>query len=136
MFPPGFTIIRSQNNNLTFLLAQRSKVWNFNNYGTKNEGKLLKRTLPNACDSLDLPQKLGTNRGQFQDAADQCLAFHQRRSVGDSLWFHVPTGDPRRLGRRAWRDNNANTAVAASTHGTTPGIDQEGNQKSAKCCPQ
>ena len=84
---------------------------------------------------IDLPEELGGRRSQFQDAAGQSLAFHQRRRVDQFVLLQVATGDPHRAGGLARRDDDTDATVATSAHSPAASVHHKTDQEPGKCPP-
>ncbi len=79
-----------------------------------------------------VPKEFSGSGSQFQDAAGQSLAFHQRRGVYQFVALQVTTGDAHWAWSLTGRDDDTDAAMATSTHRSTASINHKADQKPAK----
>ena len=79
-----------------------------------------------------VPEEFSGSGSQFQDAAGQSLAFHQRRGVYQFVALQVAAGDAHWARSLTGRDDDTDAAVATSAHRSAASINHKADQKPAK----
>lgn len=77
----------------------------------------------------NLPEELSPGRTDLHQPADQPLALHHGRRVGQLVPFGQATGDACGCRALPGRDDDAHAVVAAASHGATAGVHHEADQE-------
>ena len=78
-----------------------------------------------------LPEEFGGAGSEFEDAAGQSLALHERRRVGQLVALQVAARDAHGARRFARRDDDAHARVTAAPHRSAAGVHHEADQEPA-----